>query len=137
MSFPLTPNANHSMPSIQNPNSRVSTLANQKVSFHQPFGYYQHSPPPPHTQPLVSQHTTFSHKNNHHSGSKLPIINTSILQNDSNINPNHTDDYFDDELLTVNVSNITSNATVDSQSTIDDQNDFNYFFSLTHPLTAP
>ena len=120
MSFPLTPNANHSMPSIQNPNSHVSTLANQKVSFHQPFGYYQHSPPPPHTQPLASQSTAFSHRNNHHLRSK-----TSILQHDSNLNPNHTDDYFDDDIFTVNVSNITSNATVDSNSTIDDQNDFN------------
>ena len=109
------------MTSIQNPISNASTLANPKVSFNQPFGYYQHPPPPSHSQPLVSQPTTPSNKRNHVSESQAPITNTSISLNDSSLLFNSKDDHFYEEFFYVNKTNVITNATIDSQTTLKKQ----------------
>ena len=124
MSFPLTASINHPMTSIQNPISDASTLANPKVSFNQPFAHYQHPPPPSHLKPLVSQPITSSNKTNHVSESEAPITNTSIPLNDSSFLFNSKDDYFYDEYY-VNKTNVTTNATIDSQTTLQEQDESN------------
>ena len=129
MSFSLTASINHPMPSIQNPISAASTSANPKVLFNQPFAHYQHPPPPSHLNPLTttllpstpSQPITSSNKTNHVSASQAPNTNTAIPRSDSqSFLLNTTDDYFYDEYF-VNHNNVTTNATIDSQTTLQEQ----------------
>ena len=126
MSFPLTAAINHPMPNIQNPISAASTSANPSLSFNQPFAHYQHPPPPSHQHPIttnllpstLSQPITSSNKTNHISASQAPNTNTAIPRSDSqSFLLNTTDDYSYDEYY-VNKNNVTTNATFDSQTTL-------------------